>query len=198
MGTQIQIAQTSKDERAMNKILDSKYSLLCLPRFFPSTHPIPNPLGDCDSVLQIFFSSQFKTTVMSNIHPVSGEHRKYLVFPMNGLCIEWNRTVRKGRGYIHGRYYFQARQPMVSPSSAAYLNKAMSFIIRTIRKTYVKKDGEHYPIYVGPDLAKKIEQQQANLIHPNGVRMRMVDRKRSKMTKRIPKKIRKAPRTLQS
>lgn len=111
---------------------------------------------------------------MSNIRPVSGQPEQYHVFPKNGLCIEWNRTSRKGQGFIPGRYYLELSQP-VSESSSALLKNVMALIVRMVRKTYPKKSGNRYPIFLGPNLAEKVDNKEAELVYPDGTAMPVVD-----------------------
>jgi hypothetical protein len=174
MRTQVQIAQTLEDEREMNQLLLSKYQLLCLPWLYTSPNPQAQRLGEYDARHQIILCDEFRQTVMENIRPVIGDPGRYLVFPKDGLCIEWNRTSRKGRGFIPGRYYFEATREGPE-SSSALLKKVMSLIVRTIRRTYPKKSGKRYPIYVAPDLAKMLDKGEAELVYPDGTMMPVVN-----------------------
>jgi hypothetical protein len=167
MGTQVQIAQTLDDEKAINQILLEKYSLRCLPRQFSSPNPAFQLLGDCDTDRQVLFCEQFQQVIMDNICPIVDAPGQYYVFPNNGLCIEWNRTIRKGQFFSPGRYYFDPSDP-VSESSAAVLKQVMSLICRTIKKKYPKKSGTRFPIYLGPDLSRMIDSQEAQFGYPSG------------------------------
>lgn len=170
MGTQIQIAQSSQDERVLTDVLLKKYSLLCVPWSFSSPAPKPEPLGQCEARQQVFFVEEFLQIVMKNIRPVVGDPGRYLVHPRTGLCIEWDRTARKGQGYLPGRYYFDGSDA-VSDSAAALLKKVMSLITRTIKATYPLTSGNRFPIFVGPDLAKMIDSGEADLVYPDGTPM---------------------------
>jgi hypothetical protein len=174
MGTQIRIAQTLEDEEELNEVLLMKWNLLCLPWSFASPYLQPQRLGECDGKVQIIFCDSFRQTVMDNIRLVSGETGRYHVFPKNGLCIQWTRTVRKGRGFIPGRYYFDSSSP-VSESSSVVLKKVMALIVRNVRRTYPKKSGKRYPVFVGPDLAKMLDKQEADLAYLDGTVMPVIN-----------------------
>lgn len=174
MGTQIQIAQTLADEAEMNQVLLRKFGLLCLPRAFSSRDPEPKRLGQYEAGVQVIFSEDFWGTVKENIRPVLGQPDLYLVFPNNGLCIEWNRTSCEDQGFAAGRYYCKLSDP-VSKSSSDLMKRVMSLIVRTVRTTYPKKSAEKIPIFVGPDLTNKIQNGLAKFVFRDGTVIPVVD-----------------------
>ena len=176
MGQQIQVAQSLKDEAAINEILVAKFDLLSLPWILESSEPVPKPPGGYDVETAILFGRQFERLILDHVGEVYERDGSYRVDPLLGIFIEWTRTERlKRRGFVGGRYYLDTsslkeaahRPGRIWTEAAAQIKSVMSFILRHIKRTYPKKSDERFPIYAGPDLVERINHKEAILYYAN-------------------------------
>jgi len=164
---QIRIALSANDEK---KLLNSlaKFNLYCLPRFFYTDCPKVSELGQLSDRDQVIFSQSFKHEVLKNIKSITSDPSKFHVLPKGGNCIEWTRSLvdEESGTYNPGRFYFEP-DPEISEERSAYLTKVYRFIYTQIKKNGIKSSN-HFPIYVGKDLASLVSQGIAKLTYPNG------------------------------
>lgn len=161
---QIQIALSLEDER---KLIDSlaKFDLYCLPRFFLTDSPKISNLGELSERDQVIFRKDFKSKVLKKIKPVLNDPLNFHVYPKEGNCIEWKRSIsdEKGELYTRGRFYFRPDLEG-NEEESKNLTKVYRFICREIKKNSFKSD-DHTPTYVGKHLASLIEQGVCQLTY---------------------------------
>jgi hypothetical protein len=167
---QIRIALSLEDEK---KLIDSlaKYDLYCLPRFFLTNSPKILNLGGLLDRDQVIFSKEFKQEILYKIKPVLNNPLKFHVFPKNGNCIEWDRSITDESRELHtpGRFYFKPDLEENAEESE-YLTKVYRFICREIKKNSFKSK-DHTPIYVGKHLASLIEQDVCQLTYGSNTKV---------------------------
>lgn len=157
MGIQIEIAHSYVDEADLFVALRSRYDLRCLPREFERDMGSVKPLGECSPADLVLFGEEFASLVTTKISACSDAPNVYHVWPNRGLCMEWDRPTLKDGACHYGRFYLPDSDP-TTEESHDFLKKVMHFIIRYIKRVSPRRSTDQHPVYVGPDLSRRIEE----------------------------------------
>ncbi len=188
MSSQIQIAQSKKDEIEMVALTHGDHEFLYHSRIFKSGTFHPWAFNSNLALKLQCFLRRDEKIVCDRISPVQpswwnpdakqkepdscGEQQ---INPSLGLSIEWIRTHwSTSATCVGGRLYLDGKN-LVSERILKDLAKIFKRVAAMIRRDYPKRNTGRFPCYVGPDLSRKIESGEVRLLYAGGKEMPLVD-----------------------
>lgn len=169
MSHQIKIAQSTVDEGQLVAVLMKHDDLVALPRMHPSRDFRTTELGQCDAEKQVICLKKDISTVLAHIGEAEDQPGTYLILrhELEGRIIEWNRTkwITPNKAAF-GRFFFATKRS--EDAAARKMQQIMVKLQRHIRAEYLLRSKEPRPIYIGPDMALLVRDQQVQITYEGG------------------------------
>jgi hypothetical protein len=177
---QIQIAQSAKDEVDFAEYLRSIGIDRFHEKFFPRGVWQPreswesrDDVSELDDQVLCFRSTDLKA-VESMIKPAIAPDPVDLVSDYLRITVEWSLTRRNScHGYFPGRVYWGNPTGAYHHAPGAIeVRKLVTKITSQIKKTFPLRTDHKHPTYVGPELARLVEEGTAHVAFGNGTVMK--------------------------
>jgi hypothetical protein len=157
MGRQIGILQTKEDEQLIKDWLNKRAGWLSLPRLFKDADLRPVSLEEGSALEEVVFLSESVAEVIGNIQPLSNDVNTYQVYPRDGLCFDWEKSMLSddGLGYTRGRFYYGSCNSGW-PEFVIQITKHFTALQAYVKETYPMMTLGKNPVYIGPTLSYRI------------------------------------------